>query len=50
MTQITRFPFDNFGVAVFSNDDIHGTDLVKIIKHRIIDEFFGLDPIDWNQR
>ncbi|KAJ7575075.1 beta-lactamase/transpeptidase-like protein [Mycena floridula] len=50
LTQVTRFPFDNFGIAVFSNDGDFGTMLIEIIKFRILDEVFGLDPVDWNQR
>ncbi|KAJ7579245.1 beta-lactamase/transpeptidase-like protein [Mycena floridula] len=49
-TQITRFPFDNFGIAVFSNDDNFGSSLIEIVKYRVIDSVFGLEPIDWDTR
>ncbi|KAJ7575150.1 beta-lactamase/transpeptidase-like protein [Mycena floridula] len=48
--QITRFPFDNFGIAAFSNDGVYGLNIVNIVMFRIIDEVFGLDPVDWNLR
>ncbi|KIK64017.1 hypothetical protein GYMLUDRAFT_40239 [Collybiopsis luxurians FD-317 M1] len=47
-TQITRFPFENVGVAVLSNDDAFGGLFIEVIKGRIIDKMFGLEPIDWN--
>ncbi|KAJ7586977.1 beta-lactamase/transpeptidase-like protein [Mycena floridula] len=49
-SQVTRFPFDNVGLAVFSNDDQHGPLLVDIIKNRISDKLLGLEPVNWNQR
>uniref|UniRef100_A0A0W0G336 Beta-lactamase-related domain-containing protein n=1 Tax=Moniliophthora roreri TaxID=221103 RepID=A0A0W0G336_MONRR len=49
-TQITRFPDSKFGVAVFSNDDDWGSSFIEVIKWRIIDEVFGLEPIDWDSR
>lgn len=50
MTQITRLPNSNLGIAVFSNDDTYGTQLVEIVKWRIVDEVFGLPLIDWSAR
>lgn len=47
-TQIARLPFDNLGVAVFSNDDIYGHQLMDIIKFGIIDKVLSLERIDWN--
>ncbi|KAJ3933342.1 MAG: beta-lactamase/transpeptidase-like protein [Lentinula lateritia] len=49
-TQITRFPFSNIGVAVMTNDDAYGAVFMEIIKWRIVDEAFGLEPVDWNSR
>ncbi|KAJ4464091.1 beta-lactamase/transpeptidase-like protein [Lentinula edodes] len=49
-TQITRFPFSNIGVAVLTNDDAYGAVFMEIIKWRIVDEAFGLEPVDWNSR
>ncbi|KAE9393924.1 beta-lactamase/transpeptidase-like protein [Gymnopus androsaceus JB14] len=49
-TQITRFPFDNLGVAVLSNDDSFGSFLMDAIKWRIVDKLIGLDMVDWNSR
>ncbi|KAF9070756.1 hypothetical protein BDP27DRAFT_1220279 [Rhodocollybia butyracea] len=49
-TQITRFPFDNFGIAVLSNDDAYGDQFTEVIKWRLIDALLGLEPIDWNTR
>ncbi|KAH8831957.1 beta-lactamase/transpeptidase-like protein, partial [Flagelloscypha sp. PMI_526] len=50
MTQVIRFPNNNFGVAVLTNDDILGRQLHDIIKWRIVDTVLGLEPIDWNSR
>ncbi|KAK0458281.1 uncharacterized protein EV420DRAFT_389681 [Desarmillaria tabescens] len=47
-TQIARLPFENLGVAVFSNDDIYGDQLMDIVKFGIIDKVLGLEKIDWN--
>ncbi|KAJ3866380.1 beta-lactamase/transpeptidase-like protein [Lentinula novae-zelandiae] len=49
-TQITRFPFSNIGVAVLTNDDAYGAVFMEIIKWRIVDEAFCLEPVDWNSR
>ncbi|KAK0200076.1 beta-lactamase/transpeptidase-like protein [Desarmillaria ectypa] len=50
MTQISRFPSDKLGVAVFSNDNEYGSMLHEIIKWYLVDAAFGLPPIDWNTR
>ncbi|KAF8884175.1 beta-lactamase/transpeptidase-like protein [Infundibulicybe gibba] len=47
---LTRLPNDNFGFVVLTNDDVYGTLITEIIKARIIDQAFGLSPIDWNTR
>ncbi|KAJ7912362.1 beta-lactamase/transpeptidase-like protein [Mycena leptocephala] len=48
-SQITRFPADGVGIAVLTNDD-DGALMKEVIKFRIIDEIFGLDPADWDSR
>ncbi|KAJ6600441.1 hypothetical protein DFH09DRAFT_901426, partial [Mycena vulgaris] len=48
--QVTRFPADAFGVAVFTNDDTFGTLFKEVIKFRLVDEVLGLEPVDWNSR
>ncbi|KAK0458256.1 beta-lactamase/transpeptidase-like protein [Desarmillaria tabescens] len=50
MTQISRFPSDKLGIAVFSNDNEYGSMLHEIIKWYLVDAAFGLPPIDWNTR
>ncbi|KAI3614262.1 beta-lactamase [Moniliophthora roreri] len=47
-SDMARLPFENIGVAVMSNDDDIGGNLVDIIKYRLIDEALGLEPFDWN--
>ncbi|KAF7338796.1 Beta-lactamase class penicillin binding protein [Mycena sanguinolenta] len=49
-SQITRFPNDNFGIAVLTNDDTFGSVMKEVVKFRVIDAVFGLDPVDWNTR
>ncbi|KAJ7781713.1 beta-lactamase/transpeptidase-like protein [Mycena maculata] len=49
-SQIFRFPLDNFGLAILSNDDVHGNELIEIIKLRIVEDVFGLSFTDWNTR
>ncbi|KAJ7494033.1 beta-lactamase/transpeptidase-like protein, partial [Mycena latifolia] len=48
-SQITRFPADGVGIAVLTNDDF-GELMKEVIKFRILDEVFGLEPVDWNSR
>ncbi|KAF9022866.1 beta-lactamase/transpeptidase-like protein [Hymenopellis radicata] len=45
---ISRFPADNFGVAVFSNDETFGPLIMQIVKYQIMDRFLGLEHTDWN--
>ncbi|KAJ6462271.1 beta-lactamase/transpeptidase-like protein [Mycena vitilis] len=47
--QITRFPDDGVGLAVMSNDEL-GPITNYIIKYRLADQIFGLDPVDWDSR
>ncbi|KAJ7909480.1 beta-lactamase/transpeptidase-like protein [Mycena leptocephala] len=49
-SQVTRIPNQNFGVAVFSNDDSFGTQIVESVKFRIMDEALNLQPINWSPR
>ncbi|KAJ7118448.1 beta-lactamase/transpeptidase-like protein [Mycena crocata] len=44
------YPIAIFGVAVMSNDDSFGTQIVESIKFRIIDEALKLDAIYWPTR
>ncbi|KAJ7910142.1 hypothetical protein B0H13DRAFT_1482137, partial [Mycena leptocephala] len=46
-SQITRFPADGAGIAVLTKDDF-GELMKEVIKFRIIDEIFGLNPVDWD--
>ncbi|KAJ6492259.1 beta-lactamase/transpeptidase-like protein [Mycena sanguinolenta] len=48
-TQVTRFPNDNLGVIILSNDE-NGEHIMEAVKWRIVDHVFGLEPIDWAQR
>ncbi|KAJ7758369.1 beta-lactamase/transpeptidase-like protein [Mycena metata] len=48
-TQVTRFPNDNLGVIVLSNDE-NGKRIMEAVKWHIVDHIFGLEPIDWTQR
>ncbi|KAF7343155.1 F-box domain-containing protein [Mycena venus] len=48
-TQVTRFPNNNLGVIVLSNDE-NGNSLMETVKWRIIDHVFDLEPIDWTKR
>jgi len=47
---VFRFPWDNIGVAVFSNDYDFGDLLTQVITYRLFDEALGLEPIDWDGR
>ncbi|KAJ6599954.1 beta-lactamase/transpeptidase-like protein [Mycena vulgaris] len=49
-SQITRFLADGLGIAVLTNDDTFGALFREVIKYRIADQAFGLDPVDWNSR
>ncbi|KAJ7654078.1 beta-lactamase/transpeptidase-like protein [Mycena polygramma] len=48
-TQVSRFPNDNLGVVVLSNDE-SGGHILESVKWRIVDHVLGLEPIDWAQR
>ncbi|KAJ6529154.1 beta-lactamase/transpeptidase-like protein, partial [Mycena vulgaris] len=49
-SQITRFPGQNLGIAVLSNEEELGTLIAESVKYRIIDAALQLDPIDWPAR
>ncbi|KAJ7629968.1 beta-lactamase/transpeptidase-like protein [Mycena polygramma] len=44
----TRFPFEGAAVAVLCNDDLMY--IRDIIRYRVMDELFQLDPVDFNTR
>ncbi|KAJ7510721.1 beta-lactamase/transpeptidase-like protein [Mycena galericulata] len=48
-TQVARFPNDNLGVIVLSNDE-NGDPIIDAVKWRLVDQAFGLEPIDWARR
>ena len=50
LSNVARFPWDNIGVAVFSNDNDFGGLLSQVITYRLFDEALGLEPIDWDGR
>ncbi|KAJ7287276.1 beta-lactamase/transpeptidase-like protein [Mycena rebaudengoi] len=50
LTQVTRFPHENLGVAVLSNDDNFGSLIMESVKYRILDSLLRLEPIDWTAR
>ncbi|KAJ7160945.1 beta-lactamase/transpeptidase-like protein, partial [Mycena filopes] len=47
-SMITRFPYEGAGVAILINDDLFYPR--EIIRYRLMDELFGLEPVDWNTR
>lgn len=49
-SQVTRFPNDNLGIVVFSNDGDNGQTIIESFKWRIAEEILGLNEIDWNTR
>jgi hypothetical protein len=48
-SQVARFPNDNLGIIVFSND-ANGGILLESVKWKIAEEVLGLREIDWNAR
>ncbi|KAJ7111488.1 beta-lactamase/transpeptidase-like protein [Mycena epipterygia] len=49
-SQITRIPSQDFGVAILSNDESFGTEMVEVMKFHIIDAALKLEAIDWSGR
>ncbi|TFK69248.1 beta-lactamase/transpeptidase-like protein [Pluteus cervinus] len=49
-TWIFRIPSKMIGIAILTNEDMHGSDLETIIGYRLLDKALGLDPVDWNTR
>ncbi|KAJ7058190.1 beta-lactamase/transpeptidase-like protein [Mycena amicta] len=47
-SMITWFPNCNAGMIILSNDDLYFTR--EVIRYRILDALFDLDPVDWNTR
>ncbi|KAF5371351.1 hypothetical protein D9615_009703 [Tricholomella constricta] len=50
LSQISRLPSDNLGIAVLCNDNDYGSILIQIINYRLMDEALGLEKIDWDTR
>lgn len=50
MSQISRFPNDNVGLAIFVNSDLYGTPVHTLLKYHLADRIFGDKSIDWNER
>ena len=48
-TQVTRFPNDNLGIIILSNDE-NGYYLLESVILRIADEILELKQLDWNDR
>lgn len=46
---MARFPNDNLGIIVLSND-ANGDIIMESVKWRIAEEILGLREIDWNAR
>ncbi|KAJ7766340.1 beta-lactamase/transpeptidase-like protein [Mycena maculata] len=49
-SQIIRIPTQDLGVAVLSNDESFGTQIMEAIKFRILDEALKLQVVDWSGR
>ena len=48
-TQVARFPNDNLGIIILSNDE-NGWFLQEAVKFRIAEEILRLKKLDWNDR
>lgn len=48
-TQVARFPHDNLGIIVLSNDE-HAYRLIDVVRWKIVDDILGLEDIDWEDR
>jgi hypothetical protein len=48
-SQVGRYPADNLGVIVLSNDESDYF-MIDVVRWRIVDEILGLDKIDWETR
>ncbi|EJD48201.1 beta-lactamase/transpeptidase-like protein [Auricularia subglabra TFB-10046 SS5] len=50
-SQIIRFPNDNLGIAILTNEDSHGVYLYDAIKWRLTEDLLALPVrVDWNSR
>jgi hypothetical protein len=47
---IMRLPDIGVGIAIMMNDGTSGWDLNRVIVNRMMDDLFGLDPVDWEER
>jgi hypothetical protein len=49
-SQVTRFPNDNLGLILLSNDDEFGTEIHEIVRWKLAEHILGLKSIDWKTR
>ncbi|THU89228.1 hypothetical protein K435DRAFT_781707 [Dendrothele bispora CBS 962.96] len=49
-TQVSRFPNDNLGLIILSNDPEFGTEIYKIVRFKLAEHILGLKEIDWKSR
>ncbi|KAK7442199.1 hypothetical protein VKT23_016171 [Stygiomarasmius scandens] len=49
-TQVTRFPNDNLGLVILSNDEELGTEIHEIVRFKLAEHILGLETIDWRSR
>ncbi|KAF7321092.1 Beta-lactamase domain-containing protein [Mycena chlorophos] len=47
-SMVTWFPNDGAGIVVLMNDDLHY--YRDIVRYRVMDLLFNLEPVDWNTR
>ena len=49
-TSVTRFPNDNLGIIVLSNDGDFGYYIHESVKYHIAEEILGLQEVNWSSR
>ncbi|THU80573.1 beta-lactamase/transpeptidase-like protein [Dendrothele bispora CBS 962.96] len=49
-TQVSRFPNDNLGLIILSNDEEFGTEIHEIVRFKLAEHILGLKEIDWKSR
>ncbi|THU75379.1 hypothetical protein K435DRAFT_913463, partial [Dendrothele bispora CBS 962.96] len=49
-TQVSRFPNDNLGLIILSNDEEFGTEIYEIVRFKLAEHILGLKEIDWKSR
>ena len=47
---LIRLVDDDFGVMLATNEEVFGISAVYSIPYRILDDYLGLEPIDWDTR